>query len=258
MTHTCKICGTEGNPRHTILGIVYYHCPQCHFLYNSYWETRPSAESEQQVVNDVARADRWPAGKEKDMRNKGWEMLELMESPIAWNARRAHTFLKKFSWYRNYLRNRIKTKYDTLLDFGCGHGITVLELQNKDNFRIVGLDPFSPTKHESIITEDLLAHKFPDEHFAGIFSIETLEHIPNVLEVFSELHRILKPGGTLLVQTHRLEEKAYSEKKDKWFYIQDPKTHVSIYSEPAMKKIAQKTGFSNVSFKGVKFAKFVK
>ena len=41
---------------------------------------------------------------------------------------------------------------------------------------------------------------FPDNHFDLITCFGTLHHIPNVSYVFSELARVLKPGGYLLVR----------------------------------------------------------
>ena len=223
-----------------------------------YWEENPTAEAEQQAANDKRRQERWPAGERDHMYEKGWNMLELMGWPLAWSARRPHTMLKQIPGYNAIVKGAIKNRFKRLLDFGCGHGVSVLELRARDGFDIVGLDPFSPTTDPHIILTPLKDRRFADGEFDGIFTIETMEHITNVLEIFSELHRILKTGGVLLVQTSRLEDPKYQSEGEKWFYLEDPKTHVAIYSEETMRRIAEKTGFRSVQFKGVKFAKFTK
>ncbi len=40
---------------------------------------------------------------------------------------------------------------------------------------------------------------FEDNTFDSIFASEVFEHIPNLPEILQELHRVLKPGGTLMV-----------------------------------------------------------
>ncbi len=254
----CKICGEAATPAHTVKDIVYYHCPRCNFLQNFHWEDTPTALQKQQVAaNDEARERLWPAGERSHMRQKGWEMLEFMSSAPAWFSRRLHGSLKHLPGYQKRVEQQAKQRLKTLLDFGCGHGISVLELAEQ-GFDIVGLDPFSPTHHPRVIRQELLDRHFPDNSFTGIFTIETMEHIPNILAVYRELHRIVQPGGILLVQTRRLEDPDYARDKADWFYLREPATHVSIYSKEAMQKIATMVGFRSVSFRGAKFARFVK
>jgi 2-polyprenyl-3-methyl-5-hydroxy-6-metoxy-1,4-benzoquinol methylase len=257
MAKSCKLCGRPIEAIYTIYNVTYYHCPACNFLQNFHWEETPALSASQVAANDYTRERLWPAGEREHMRQKGWEMLELMTSKSAWFSRKVHGLLKKLPGYKEKVETEAKQKLPRLLDFGCGHGITVLELA-KEGFDIVGVDPFSPTQDPRILRQDLQASNFPDASFDGIFTIETMEHIPNVLDIYGELHRILKPNGTLLVQTRRLEDPAYQRDRKAWFYLQEPETHVSIYSEQAMKHIAEKVGFADVAFRGVKFARFIK
>ncbi len=188
----------------------------------------------------------------------GWEILELMYSPLRWHARTIHQLCKRIPGYTSLTHTGVLRRTGRLLDFGCGHGTSLLELRKRDQLDIYGLDPYSPIRHPAIIRTSLMETKLPPDYFDGIMAIETFEHITNPLEIFKELNRILKPGGLLLAQTHRLEDPEYQRHQDKWFYLRDPKTHVSIYSKQAMRKIAAQTGWKSVSFKGSKFARFIK
>lgn len=258
MEHVCKICTGQVVPRHTIAATIYYYCPACQFLQNFYWEERADAVTNQVIANDTARADRWPAGQPAYMREVGWEALTVMYWPLRWHTRKVHQLLTHVPGYTALAHRFIKKQARRLLDFGCGHGTTVLELAKNNQFDAYGLDPFSPTENPRILRTSLLETGFPAQSFDGIFSIETLEHITNPVETFTELNRILKPTGVLLVQTHRLETAAYQQKQEKWLYLQDPSTHVSIYSEPAFRDLAKRTGWQSVSFKGTKLARFIK
>lgn len=238
--------------------ITYYYCSACDLLQNFYLEELATATAQQTTVNQEMRMTHWPAGEKEEMYRKGWAMLELMGWPVAWQARRLNESLKLLPAYASFVKRFLKKKLPRLLDFGCGHGVTVLQLRQRDNFDIIGLDPFSPTPSPFILRQSLFASHLPGQEFDGIFSIETLEHIPNFLDIFTEFHRLLKPGGVLLVQTRRLEDPDYHKEGKEWFYLEDPRTHVTIYSQTAMRTIARRTGWRGVSFKGVKFARFVK
>jgi len=258
MNRQCKLCQQDVKVRHTIDEIPYYYCSQCNFLQNFYWDDHPKIESEQSYVNDKRRDEKWPAGESQYMYEIGWQYLEKMVWPLAWHANKVHKLLEHIPGYSGFVKAHVKRKMNRILDYGCGHGVSILELHKRDRFDSLGLDPYSPTNDPRIIRTEILEKNFPDNSFDGIFTIETMEHIPNVLEVFAELYRVLKPGGVLLVQTTRLEHPEYQEKKEKWFYIEHPKTHVSIYSERAMQKIAKQTGWKSVQVHGPRLARFTK
>jgi SAM-dependent methyltransferase len=257
-TVDCTLCGQPTISKHTIRDIPYYYCSACNFLFNTYWEAPESRLTDLVRANDKRRRERWPAGEQDHMWQKGWEILELMGWPLAWWSRQLHGVLNHVPGYRGWVRTTVKQRLPKILDFGCGHGVSVLTLRERDGIDIIGLDPFSPIESPHVIRRSLLEEHFPTATFDAIFTIETMEHIPNVLEIFRELQRILKPGGVLLVQTRRLEDPDYRTHQERWFYLEDPTTHVSIYSEPAMRKIAELTGWRDVSFRGVRFAKFIK
>lgn len=255
MPHQCKICGQTTKPLYTLRDITYEHCSKCNFLQNFYWEDHPDSLAQQTAANDKRRAEHWPAGELDDMYRKGWETLELMLWPLAWFSRKLHQPLKSLTAYRRWVKKSILRQQPKLMDFGCGHGTLALELRRRDELDIIGLDPFSPTEDPHILRKNLSAAHFPDNFFDGIITIETMEHITDILPTFHELQRILKPGGVLFVQTRRLEDADYQKQHEKWFYLEDPKTHVSIYSELAMRKISEKTGFSRVQFRGTRTAR---
>ena len=253
------MCGEDIAARYRKTGVDYYYCSKCDFLQNFYWEESESPREEKINVNDELRAKRWPAGEKDEMYKLGRGMFDFMASPIAWKSRKIHHLLKQLvpgylEWNKKYTKNKLPR----LMDYGCGHGLSVSEMRKRDGLDIIGLDPYSPTDSPYIVREELSVKHFPDNFFDGIFSVETIEHIPNVLEVFVELHRILKKGGVLLLQTSRLEDPKHIAEQGDWFYLRDPQSHVSIFSESAMRLIAKKTDFSEIDFRGVRYARFVK
>ena len=129
MPRACKLCGQSVQERHVINDIVYFYCEHCRFLQNFYWEDRPQAPGEQIRINDEARTDRWPAGDAQEMYVKAWQMLELMYWPLAWHVRRLNTLLKQIPGYQSIVHRYIKQHTHRVIDFGCGHGTSVMELK---------------------------------------------------------------------------------------------------------------------------------
>lgn len=58
--------------------------------------------------------------------------------------------------------------------------------------------PLGQTNEEGTRNEDLTKLTFPSNYFDAALSFECLEHIPNFLDAFRELARVLKPDGRIM------------------------------------------------------------
>src|SRR5690606_27634730 len=87
-----------------------------------------------------------------------------------------------------------------LLDFGCGSKpyqalFSVSEYVGTD-IEVSGHDH----RHEAIdVYYDGRTLPFTDESFDSIFSSEVFEHVFNLSQILDELHRVLRPGGHMLL-----------------------------------------------------------
>ncbi len=98
----------------------------------------------------------------------------------------------------------------------------------------------------------LLEAKFPDSHFDVISLVEVIEHLEQPQLVFSELSRILKPGGLLLLQTANFEAWQAKDAGSAYHYYMPG--HVFYYSDALLKKILTEKGFDRfISYFGVDF-----
>src|SRR5512135_3317791 len=98
-----------------------------------------------------------------------------------------------------------------VLDLGCAFGFTTLKLARK-GYQTVGVDNsaryIAQAKRRHPTGEYILcsAETLPlaDASFDGVLFLDVLEHGTNQRAVVSEIHRILKPGGTLVISVpHR-------------------------------------------------------
>lgn len=89
-----------------------------------------------------------------------------------------------------------------LLDFGCGSK-PYRELFKVQEYIGLDIEQSSCNHHESNVDifYDGKTIPFADNHFDSIFCSEVIEHIFNLDGILSELHRVLKSQGRMLITT---------------------------------------------------------
>jgi ubiquinone/menaquinone biosynthesis C-methylase UbiE len=99
----------------------------------------------------------------------------------------------------------------TVLDAACGSGYGSAILAHCAE-RVVGLDVSADAivharehfqlENIEFTRADLAAPlRLPDASFDAVVSFETIEHVRDQRRMLSEFHRLLKPGGTLIVSS---------------------------------------------------------
>ncbi|MEZ5143032.1 MAG: methyltransferase domain-containing protein [Acidimicrobiales bacterium] len=152
---------------------------------------------------------------------------------------------------------------DLLLDLGCGFGRHAYEGLRR-GARVVACDMATDELREvrglfeamveageapprgmaDCVTGDATRLPYPDATFDKAIASEVMEHIPDDLGALDELHRVLKPGGTLAVTIP-----AWFPEKVCWFLSDEyyaPKSvggHVRIYTERELRTKLRGAGF---------------
>jgi ubiquinone/menaquinone biosynthesis C-methylase UbiE len=95
-----------------------------------------------------------------------------------------------------------------VLDAGCGEGDYVVALRERYGATAYGIEylehkvaAFAAAHPGSdwVRRGDLQALPYPDETFDLVLLNEVLEHIPDDAAALAEVHRVMKPGATLIV-----------------------------------------------------------
>jgi ubiquinone/menaquinone biosynthesis C-methylase UbiE len=107
-----------------------------------------------------------------------------------------------------------------VLDYGCGPGsyITLLAERVGLSGKIYALDihPLALEKVRKIAARRSIENLstiesdcktgLPDNHVDVVLLYDTFHHLPRPDDVLRELHRVLKPGGTLSFSDHHMKE----------------------------------------------------
>src|SRR5688500_15840358 len=116
-------------------------------------------------------------------------------------------------------RRRVREKLESILqdskaivlDVACGTGDLSLELQRGARAKVIGTDfcrPMLSIAHKKSVDSgvsipyiegDAMSLPFADGDFDGVTIAFGLRNLSNVIDGLTELHRVLKPGGKLIV-----------------------------------------------------------
>lgn len=102
---------------------------------------------------------------------------------------------------------------DYVLDIGCGNARDIAKITACGGY-LVGVDISEGMvasacqeiermgiKDVTLQVGDATCLNFPDAIFDKVLCSEVIEHIPDALQALREIHRVLKPGGNLVIST---------------------------------------------------------
>jgi SAM-dependent methyltransferase len=153
----------------------------------------------------------------------------LLINPFYFARKNLYKFIKE---YATELNGRI-------LDVGCGRKPYQHLFKNCQEY--IGMDIENPGHDHSNENIDVYydgnIFPFPDESFDSVLTNQVFEHVFNPEVFISEIHRVLKPGGKLLLTVPFM-----------WDEHEQP-YDFGRYSSFGLKSILEKEGFTIVSFK---------
>jgi ubiquinone/menaquinone biosynthesis C-methylase UbiE len=171
-----------------------------------------------------------------------------------------------------------------ILDAGCGAGLCSLDLMKRGH-SIHGVDVAQkmldlcaktfaaqglPSERYELSRRNMLESGFPDGHFDGISALGFLQYQADELKILRELHRILRPGGVIVLsgptQTRisnyfglapflrRLRDKNAGALPEGHQVLNEISTH--YYSTTRLKQLFSEAGFETLDTRGHGYVNF--
>ena len=142
-----------------------------------------------------------------------------------------------------------------VLDVGCGRGLLLEEFKSR-GWEVHGTELSEKAAayardvlHLPIQIGSLETIGYPDGHFDAITLWHVLEHLPDPRVLLAEAHRILKPGGVLLVGVPNFGGWEARFCGDKWFHLDAPR-HLTHFTKKMLKQVLKENNFKESRWSG--------
>jgi len=159
------------------------------------------------------------------------------------------------------LLNKVSGKSNgRLLDIGCGTG-EFLHTAKEAGWSVLGLEPDPGAREMGIKNyqlEILEAEKFfeiEEGQFDAITMWHVLEHVHELDAYMEKIHRLLKPGGTLIVAVPNYTSHDAAKYKEYWAAYDVPR-HLYHFSPQSMAELMKRFKFSLGKMKIMPFDSF--
>ncbi|EME41188.1 hypothetical protein DOTSEDRAFT_73570 [Dothistroma septosporum NZE10] len=135
---------------------------------------------------------------------------------------KGEAFRQALARHEHYLALKMNLQEgQRVLDVGCGVGGPAREIAKFSGVNIVGLnnndyqierairyaEKEGLSKQLSYIKGDFMQMSFPDNSFDAVYAIEATVHAPSLEGIYSEIFRVLKPGGVFGVYEWLMTDK---------------------------------------------------
>jgi ubiquinone/menaquinone biosynthesis C-methylase UbiE len=135
-----------------------------------------------------------------------------------------------------------------LLDVGCSTGV-ILQVLDRAGFDVYGVEV---SEEATIQAQAIFGDKirqgtiedsqFSGNYFDGVTFIHVLEHVQNPKTTLQETHRIMKPGGMLLIEVPNVESLGFHLFGLRWMGLQMPR-HLYHFSDQSLTTLLEECGF---------------
>lgn len=155
--------------------------------------------------------------------------------------------------YRTYFEQKLDElqrlqSYGRLLDVGCGAGFFPDAARSR-GFDVSGVDlspvPAAHAREQlglDVTVSSLYGLRAASGTFAAVTIFQTIEHDADPATLCQELHRIVKPGGVVMVTTPAAHGLVARVMGRRWFGYRNVE-HVSLFSRQSLRHALESAGF---------------
>jgi SAM-dependent methyltransferase len=134
-----------------------------------------------------------------------------------------------------------------LLDVGCGNG-SFLDQMRQLGWDVTGVEPDGAAV--TVAREKLGLRVFegsleeaglPGGHYDAITMNHVIEHLPDPIVTLKECHRVLRPGGKLIVATPNINSMGSQVFGEHWRGLEVPR-HLHLFCPQSLRMAAERAG----------------
>jgi SAM-dependent methyltransferase len=147
-----------------------------------------------------------------------------------------------------------------LLEVGCSTGELLVTAGS--SFAVVGVEADASSSEVArahgleCFSGTLFDACFPNEHFDAAALYHVIEHLPSPRRALVELHRILRPGGWLVIETPNIATPWFRLLGARWRQLIPD--HRYFFAPKTIKRLLQETGFETRELRAVSKAMSVR
>ncbi|MFT7638679.1 MAG: SAM-dependent methyltransferase, partial [Pirellulaceae bacterium] len=142
-----------------------------------------------------------------------------------------------------------------LLDIGCGQGFRLQPFQER-GFKVEGMD-FQPESVDYVRNhlgidaaccdiEGLTTH-FDSDFYDVITAFYVVEHVPSVVDFFTQCFTLLKPGGWVAASVPLVDSIQCRLLASRWASVTEAPRHLSIPTQDGLRAVCNEMGFTHVN-----------
>ncbi len=134
-----------------------------------------------------------------------------------------------------------------VLDIGCGRGVILGALADR-GFEVHGVERTvsaaqgADARAMVRIAPRLADAAYPEDRFDEVILWHVLEHLEDPLATITEVHRVLRPGGRLVVAVPNFSSAQARWSGSAWFHLDAPR-HLFHFPLEALRRLLVNTGF---------------
>jgi SAM-dependent methyltransferase len=146
---------------------------------------------------------------------------------------------------------RLYPQRGKLVELGSSMGLQ-LDAFRKEGWDVLGVDPdrngcrhAANTLNIPTIAATLEAAGLPDESADVVVMLHVIEHLPDPAQTLGEIHRVLKPGGHLVIETPRYDTLMYKllGRRERSLGCDG---HIYFFTTDSLRKTYEAAGFERV------------
>lgn len=151
----------------------------------------------------------------------------------------------KYKKYHKYKKTWLQEvdKTASILDIGCGQG-KLLQLFSVYGFNdLTGIDPF--IKEDTVYRNNVKIYKQDiysiNRQYDYVMLHHSLEHMPDPIQLFSTLEKIVTDNGRILIRIPVVDGYAWRKYQMDWFQVDAPR-HLFLHTVKSIRFLAEQHG----------------